>query len=309
MRLAAALSSLALIAGCDTMSAPADARKAFNQRAALIAKAWEASAAATTIRKGLTLLSIQTWRPYVDAPLDPIDENIRQTILAGRFVLHIPKQAPPEPGTVTFADGGTMTVPLVTVYDAYKQLLVPTPTCFPHEPHCVMLTITGARLTTRHLLTGRGEADVPVWRFTVAGLAKTVDQVAVAPAALTPVPPEVLGLTDPLASPRSARAGPAPDDRGPEFTGGDSLQAAAGTSLTFRTFSTEACSTVSGPLVYEDARTVVLGATVKRAPPGTSCALSLTVTRYSVTLAAPIGDRVVLDVVKGSPLFVRESLW
>jgi hypothetical protein len=279
------------------------AQKAFDKHAAQVAKVWRVSAVAATVRQGLTLFSDTQWRPNMDQPFEPLDPDVEDALLMGRFVFAIPRPPQPPPGTVTFADGGTLTVPLESAYQAYQQLLVPDPRC-PAELSCTKLTITGVQLTTRHLMTGRGEADVPVWRFTVAGIDKTVDQVAVAPSAMTPVPAEA----DALWGTGSAGVLP-PYDPALDFSFAITVKQATGTALTFRAYARQACDSLAGPLVYEDTRTVVVGMAIKHAPPDTACTGSLYMQWFTVTLASPIGGRVVLDVLSGHPMMLTAHIF
>jgi len=213
-----------------------------------------------------------------------------------------PTPAPP-PGTVTFAGGDTLTVPLETATEAYRDMAPPQPLCLPplrptppptDDPQaCTVLTITRAELVEGHLLTGRGEATVPMWRFTVAGLDRPVERVAVEPSSITQVPREqTTGVGD-----------GGSDDVTPGFTGVSSLESASGTTVTLRVFAGY-CDDDVGPLVYEDTNVVVVGAVDTRWYGG--CPAALALHRITVELAAPIGDRVVLDVVTGHPLAVRD---
>lgn len=296
-RIAAALTGMALLAGftagCTGQAAsPADAAaKAFHQRAEEIVKDWEASSVPGTIRQGLTLFSDTTWRPYFDASQLSLDGHVRDAINGEWFVLRIPHLNAPPPGTVRFAGGGTLTVPLETAYQAFDEF-AKAPAC-PPAAGCRALTITGAQLATRHMMTGRGEADVPVWRFAVAGLDQPLDQVAVAPSARGPA----------VAIDWPRYAGIDMSTHG--YVGATSLQSVNGTSVTFRAYSGDL--THLTPLVYEDARTIVLGAAAVE-PPGVPDDV-LKVYRLPVTLAAPAGDRMILDVATGYPSILDQRLF
>jgi hypothetical protein len=239
----------------------------------------------------------------------------------GWFQLRAPLLLPPPPGTIVFPDGATMKVPLETVEDAYRQIATeppagcgtegtpvvpaPLPTTRPVEPPdsappsggdgtsgstgtvpCKVLTVTELSLGTDHLLTSRGMATVPVWKFAVAGLDRPVERVAVDPAAITPPP----GIDSPGADL-------------PGIVGGQSLQSADGTALTFRVVLGH-CDVDVHPQVYEDADVVVVGAS-KTTPKGI-CDDMAVIQTLRVTLGTAMGARVVLDVSTGNPLSVTD---
>jgi hypothetical protein len=142
--------------------------------------------------------------------------------------------------------------------------------------------VTDASLATMRLATSRGEATVPAWRFTVAELVVPVLHAAVAPSAIT-APPQPRIAAD---SDLSALDGVTGD--GP---------AAAVRRLTVH-YTTGACIETNRVLIHETAGAVVLGADVVAS--GGICDDLAKHQKSAVDLAAPLGDRVLLDARTGA---------
>jgi hypothetical protein len=286
----------ALVAGCAAgkagpVSTPRDTgqpvppgiQHEFDTRAAQVAKEWEASGNAQAWQHGFV--------PLADLTVGSGGDGTEATKIAlseGWYRLRAPLPDPAPPGTVTFPDGSTMTVPLETAEDAYRQVAAPPPTdCstgVTTEPNgarepCKVLTVTAIDLGTDRLATSRGEASVPVWRFTVAGLPTPVERVAVDPRAITD-PPTTKDKSVPLR----------------DVIGAGSVSSASGTTLTFRFMGGDADRTTT-PLLYEDAGVVVVAVWYV---PGSSDLVGV-MKPLTVTLRAPLGQRVVLGV-GGDPL-------
>lgn len=313
---------LLLLAGCAApgsgpaapppASSPDSRWPAFDQRAAEVADNW---------RPG------EAWRSgYV-----PLEEG---TVLAGdpgftedskwafaqgwyRDQVALPTTTPAG-GTIHFPDG-TLRVPLVSAAAAYAELdkgdpppcagrprkppvggpgrpgpdggptIEPGPDGWvttPAAPEpCVPLTVTAVTLGSATLRTSRGPAEVPAWLFTVEGLRVPVARVAVTPSAVGAVP-----------------AGVGPSQR---VDGGvrtvQSLDAVDGARLDYKV-GTGACDGEPTPLVLEREDLVVIGAgaTSSTGP----CTMQLVLKPVTVTLKAPVGRRVVLDVGSGTALVV-----
>lgn len=321
------LLALAVVAGCAKNppggaaapgrdpSIPADVQREFDTRAADVAAAWKSSGIADNWRHGFVPLADLTLLP----PGDGTDAT-KMALGQGWYQLRAAPPPAPSRGKVVFPDGATMTVPLVQAEDAYRQIATdppagcattgtpvvpgPPPTTRPVQPPdsappsgdgggssgssgtvpCRVLTVTAVSLGTGHLLTSRGMATVPVWKFTVAGLDRPVERVAVDPSAVTPPP----GIDSPGADL-------------PGIVGGQSLQSIDGTALTFRVVLGD-CDVDIHPLAYEDADVVVVGAT--RTTPKGICDDMALIRPLRVTLGAPMGTRIVLDVSTGNPLSV-----
>lgn len=212
---------------------------------------------------------------------------------------------------IRFPDG-RLTLPLVSAAEAYRQLDrgdplpcpgrpkrpgLPTPGGPTVEPGpdgwatsttetaCLPLTVTGVTLGAVPVRTSRGEAQVPAWLFTVEELATPVAQLAVAPTAVTPVPPA-----------------PTPTQPLPEgLVAAQDMVAVDGARLTVR-LGVGACDTDITPVVLERPDVVVVGGAVTRSTG--VCTDVLKLEPVTVTLAAPLGARPVLDVFTGAPLTI-----
>ncbi len=320
--LASVLILAGLAAGCaqkttGTGSSPGQpgdsTRQAFDKRAAQVAKAWEASGNAQKWQHGFIPLTGLTLAPNGDGTA-----ATKFALVNGWYRLRAPLPHPMPQGTITFPDGSAMTVPLEPAQDAYQQIATappagcgkpePLPTAIrpvppitsvpPSAPDggsgtsgssggqepCTVLTITRIALGSDQLLTSRGEATVPGWQFTVSGLDKPVERVAVDPSAITQSP-----VTD-------GQGG-----RLDNIAAGQSLASAGGTALTFRVTLGDCDKNVT-PLVYEDTGAVVVGASYTNT--ASVCDDMALIKSFDVTLSAPVGARVVLDVVSGNPLTV-----
>ncbi|WP_328850560.1 hypothetical protein OG994_19610 [Micromonospora globbae] len=274
----------------------------FHQRAADVAGAWRPGEAWTRGYVPLEGPTLVTGDPG-------FTRDAETAFLAGwyREQTDLPATRPAD-GTIRFPDG-TLTVPLVSAAEAYRELDRGDPPPCPGRPAapprpkdgpivepgpdgwatsspqtaCTPLTVTAVRLGTAAVRTSRGEARVPAWLFTVEELTAPVARLAVAPSAVGAVP-------EPSGAPR-----PAPDG----VVGAQDLQAVEGTRLTYR-LGVGACDTDITPLVQEREDVVVVGGGVTRA--SGVCTDQLQLAPVTVTLKAPLGARAVLDVVTGAPL-------
>jgi hypothetical protein len=304
---------VALVAACGDTAADggagagdrSQAVAAFEDRAIEVLESWRAGPAATW-HDGFVPLQDLTLPP------DPAGapEDAKMALLAGwyRAAVAMPDAAA-GPGTIRFAGGGTLNVPLVTAAEAFRAIdqgdsscpgggEMPSPRVAPkiqtERPDtpvssspgpCAELTVTAVRLGTAPLHTSRGEATVPAWLFTVAELPEPVARVAVAPSAI-PAPPS--------ASP------PAP----PQFDGlvpAEDLVSVDGAKVTYR-LGVGACDENITPLVYEADDAVVVAGSVTRS--ARVCTEQLLLHPVTVALDRPLGDRPVLDALNGQPLTI-----
>lgn len=271
--------------------------EAFDQRAAEVAEAWRPAPAWRT-----GYVPLQDPTVLLGDPKFTSDTEV--AFRAGWYSdqIEVPAARPPA-GTIRFPDG-TMTTPLVSAAEAYRQLdqgdpppcegrpKAPAPTIEPGPDGtvsspvataCVPLTVTAVKLGTAGVRTSRGVADVPAWLFTVEELAAPVARVAVAPQSVTPVP-------EPTAPTR-----PGPDG----VVGAQHTERVDGARLTY-VLGVGACDTGITPLVQERADVVVVGGGVVRATG--VCTDQLKLEPVTVTLKAPLGGRPVLDVLTGQVL-------
>ncbi|MDR7279095.1 hypothetical protein [Catenuloplanes atrovinosus] len=152
---------------------------------------------------------------------------------------------------------------------------------------CAKLPVTGATLGTVPLRTSRGDATVPAWLFTVGGVPGPVARVAVAAGDTAPVP------SPSLAPPEAGNAA--------NLKGAQSLVRVAGTTIDYR-LGVGACDEQITPLAYETDEVIVLGGTATRS--AEMCTEQLVLQPVTVTLAAPAGDRLVLDAQTGQPVIL-----
>lgn len=192
-------------------------------------------------------------------------------------------------GQITYADGSRQPVGLVSAQSAYTALVPPQQGACPPKPGtstCDWAIVSKVERGTTTILTSRGEATAPTWRFTVVGLDEPIVRVAVDPADITTMP-EL-----------------APVDGRSSWTGATSAvgwQAIKGTSVTVA-LGLGACDKDPRGLVWENDDVVVIGGSVTPPDPGTACTAQLVVTPVTVTTKAPVGARPMIDVLSGRAL-------
>ena len=256
---------------------------AFVARARQVTAQWDRSTAARIWRTGLVLMDASDLTP-VPSGAGFSSQREKDAFGSGHFRLAGTLPAGPLPGLVRWADGSTLRLPLLTARAAFAELAAQRPCGGPSA--CGQLTVTGAQPGSVTVRTSRGLASVPAWRFTVAGLGWRVGEVAVARDALAVLP----------------GSGPIPP-AGQNTPGVDVLTAvsADGRTLTL-SFTGSACDAAWGAYRYESHATVVVGSWEKPAAGNTPCPAVGMPRTARVTLARPLGTRVILDVASGLPL-------
>ncbi len=266
-----------------TPAAGQDGPAAFVARAQQVTDQWERSAAARAWRTGLVLLDASDLTPI---PRDQGFGSQRQkdAFGSGHFSLAGPLPAQPLAGLVRWADGSTLRLPLLTAKAAFAELAAQRSCGGPSA--CDQLTVTGAQPGVVTVPTSRGLARVPAWRFTVAELGWPVSEVAVARSALVVLP----------------GYGPIPA-AGLNTPGVNEVTAvsADGHTLTL-SFVGSACDAAWGAYRYESGGTVVAGSWQRSSAGSAVCPAVGIPHTARVTLARPLGTRVVLDVASGLPL-------
>ncbi len=263
----------ALLAGCaQTPEAGSPTvPSAFDQRAEKVAQAWRAAGVGD---------AFVPMGPLTEAPAEGFpDGDLKLAFAEGHYTLSATLPTDAAKGTIRYADGKTAEVPVVSAETAYRALdKGDAPQGKPS------LEVTSAQAGTAGIQTSRGRAEVPSWRFTVKGLEHPVVQVAVAPEAIKPLP-----------------APPAePVEPGAHLVSAQDLTAVQGNKIDFR-LGVGACDKDIVPLVWESDDIVVIGGMVRQPPAeGVACTMQLVLQPVSVTLKAPAGDRVILDIM-GSP--------
>ena len=161
--------------------------------------------------------------------------------------------------------------------------------CSGSPPAECSLTLTSATLTKAEVSTSSGPATVPVWSFRAEGLSHPIEVVAVAPGVLVP-------WTPPTSPPGLRQAGVGLNAAGP-------LMAVDGATITIWV-GHGACDGALQAQVVEYDDLVVVGGTHTPPSAGSFCTSNQLSTLSTLTLAKPLGDRVVMDVVTGQPRFV-----
>lgn len=218
---------------------------------------------------------------------EPVGENNKVALMSGqvRAAVSLPTTTPP-PGEVRWADGTTTTVDLLSASQALDQLVRGADTSC---SDCHPLEITAARLTTGTVQMSRGPATVPVWEFTIRGTAVKVTRVAVADR-ISVVPPAWDANNPPNGvAIESARGTPDARQLTVSFVGApDGGDRPCGSDYT-------------GEAVESDLAVVVI-VIEHRNPAPAACSLVGAERTALVDLAAPLGDRAVLEVQQGLPV-------
>ena len=196
-----------------------------------------------------------------------------------------PKGAPA--GVVTWADGSSMKVPVLSEAQVFSALKNNTAgRC----PSCATtpLAVTAAQPTTMQIPTSRGTASVPAWAFTLQGVSMPVIQAALRPGSY---------VTQYSSHQPAEQLGPL----GNGFVGAVAATPAAGGRTLTLMLEGSPCETTWGGLVAEAGDVVVVGGWMHDPHPDAPCAASLVGRTVTVRLAKPLGDRVILDAATDSP--------
>ncbi len=254
-----------------------------HQRARSVLAAWAAAVAAVGGRPAVTPVGELTGQ--VGDWEEAVGDNNKRALMAGAVTTVNPlsEQAPPD-GEVAWQDGKTTKVPLLSPQAAIVAIESTTA-----EPcsDCAMLLVTDARLTSGPIQTTRGPATAPIWEFTLQGTAVKVTRVALAdPVVVSDDVGSGLGLAIDSAS---------------GTVGGNDLTVAfvgapdPGNQPCGEDYTAEA--------VESDLAVVVI---VTRHPHvalfGGACSAVGARRTATATLAAPLGDRAVLDLQQGTPV-------
>ena len=269
--LAVGLAVTALLSACGQSNSPGADASDFAKRAKSVAAAWRSSGAIAAWRNGLVPLGDLTQVISFD------DSDLKDAFAQGRIGLQGTLDDTKASGVVTFPDGTTMPVALVGAHTAYTGLAVPQGRPCASNERCAGLVVTGATLGTTTLQTSRGQATVPAWRFSVAGLSQPIVRVAIDPAS----------MTAPLAPSIDSR----PTNLGVEVA---QLIGLSGNEIRYQVWI-GACETEPRPLLHEEADIIVLGGVVTPPPPNSTCTSNLVSVNVSATTATPVGDRPLVD--------------
>ncbi len=291
------LVAVALAAGCGSSTTDpgttdtqgGDPAALFQRRAQQVADAWTRGDLLERWRTSVVAAESLTRDPdWMPRP------NLKASFGNGWVRTATALPTTPGTGTVTYADGTTVTVGTVDAQTAYDEMVNPrSGPCPPPEgtsTGCDWVTIIGARRVTASLLTARGPAKLPAWSFTVQGLPEPLVRVAV-----DAVEPGDLEPAD---------LGPSPADGRRVLLTGQDVVGHTSTSLTV-TLGSGACDTDLREHVLEIDDVVVVGGTALSPPQGQMCNSSLRLEEVTVPLEAELGDRPVVDAASGRPLLPK----
>jgi hypothetical protein len=216
---------------------------------------------------------------------EAVGDNNKRALMAGMVASDRPlsEEVPPD-GEVVWQDGTTTKVPLMSAQQAI--VAIESTTEAPCSD-CTMLLATDARLTSGPIQTSRGPATAPIWEFTLQGTAVKVTRVAIA----NPVAVASSGEGDP-------QLGLAIDSASGSVSGTELTVAFVGAPDP----GDKPCGEdYTAEAVESDLAVVVI---VTRHPHVTIGACSAVGARRTATAttAAPLGDRVVLDLQQGIPV-------
>jgi hypothetical protein len=257
---------------------------AFDERAKLVAAAWDKAGLAKEWLTGL-VLTVPPDELVIPGAKDFATGEQKVAFTFGRFTLAGQLPAAPLTGKVRWPGGATATVPLLTAAQAYRTIA--TEQSCQGQPCPPKLVVTGAEPDTLAVATSRGTATVPAWTFTVRSLASPITVAALAPGSYQTQPDHLPGLKSGNLDGFTGAA------LGRVSAGGRQIQVLVGKSP---------CDSRSGALVYETATAVIVGSWTYDAHPGASCPAVLEMRSVPVKLARPLGNRVVLSVADGRPL-------
>jgi hypothetical protein len=250
---------------------------------------WAAAVAAAGGQQGFSVSGSRTGQ-IGDWEL-AVGSNNKAALYAGlvEAAVALPTEIPP-PGEVRWDDGSTLRVPLVSAAQALQEIQADKADC----GGCTDLTplkVTAARLATGQVSTSRGPATVPTWEFSVEGTAVKITRVAVAPATTVTVSPPPWDSTNPPIglSIDSATGSATSRELTVTFTGAPK----PASELCGADYTTEA---------VESSLAVVVIVIVHPNPAHVACTLVGAIRAATVQLAAPLGDRAVLEGKEGLPV-------
>jgi hypothetical protein len=219
---------------------------------------------------------------------EDVGDNNKRALMAGLVEAdaNLPVATPPD-GEVRWQDGTTAPVALISARQAVAAINAGSPE--PCGADCTPLRITGARLTTGPIETSRGSATGPVWDLMVDGTAVTVTRVAIA---------DAIAVELPAWNPDDPPVGVAIDSASVTGDGRQLTVAFVGAPLA----GDQPCGEdYTAEAVESDVAIVVI---VTRHPHTTigACTAVGAPRTATLRLAAPLGERTVLEVQQGRPV-------
>ncbi len=279
---AAALVTAFAVAGCVFAPGATDPAPA-RQRAQAVLAAWADAVAAAG--EHAVVMPVGELTGQVGDWEEAVGDNNKRALMAGLIASDRPlsEEAPPD-GEVVWQDGTTTTVPLMS---AQQAIVAMASTTAAPCADCAMLLVTDARLTSGPIRTTRGPATAPIWEFTVEGTAVKVTRVAIASPVVVAPDEGGWGLGLAIES-----ASGAVDGR--EITVAFVGAPDPGNIACGEDYTAEA--------IESDLAVVVIVTRHPRVGLGEACSAVGARRTATATLAAPLGDRAVLDVQQGTPV-------
>ena len=257
---------------------------AFDALARQEATAWARSPLATEWRTGLVVLGADS---LSSGPSGGFPSGAAKLAFVNGDLVFTGKPPSTAPaGVVTWSNGSTMKVKPLSETQVFADL-ASSRQC----PGCATtpLAVTAVRPATMDIATSRGTASVPAWSFTLQGVSTPVTQAALPPGSYATL--NTGGLPAEKLRPLGA-----------SFVGGATVTPSAdGRTLTVG-LPGGSCETTWGGLVSEAGGVVVVGGWMHNPNPDQAYAGVLLLRKVTVHLAAPLGDRVVLDGATGQPV-------
>jgi hypothetical protein len=283
----AALALAAGTSGCGLLPSRDDSAKLHQQAQAALTRWTDAVAAAggqsAFVPVGELTGQVGDWE-------EAVGSNNKMTLMAGlvEASVSLPTETPPD-GEARWQNGTTTAVRLLSAQKAMSDLKADA-TGSPC-PECVPLQITGARLTTGPIDTSRGPAVAPIWEFTLKGTAVRVTRVAIA---------DGVAVVPPPWDPNNAPVGISIDSAtgtvgGRQLTVGFTGAPDPGSQPCGADYTAEA---------VESQTAVVVIVTEHANGLPVPCTAVGALRTAEVALAAPLGDRAVLEVKEGRPVAV-----
>lgn len=280
----ACLSLVLLLSSCGASPSGSSGASSdeFETRAREVAERWQTSADDRAWRKGFVALEVLNPYGWKYVKRIPSWVNLSSHNGTWRLAAELPADSPAR-ADVRWPDGEVSQVPLITAASAYEEFSEPPGLIEEECPAkgCRPLRVTGAKLGKVPLETSRGTIRVPAWMFTVEGVEQKKVHVAVDPAAVTVRPERIPG--------------------GSEEVMAFDLVTGKPDELLLR-YGYGACDTVHGVRAYETDQVVVVDVDEENTSPGEPCPAILESATATVTLARPLGERLVLDSGTGVPV-------
>ncbi|MFC5834155.1 hypothetical protein [Nonomuraea insulae] len=282
MRIFPAIALLALAAACGTTEASVTADP-FTDRAQQVAERWQSSVERGPWIEGYVPLRNLTLE--LDWGRMPRWVGRSMINAAWKLEIELPAEAP-APAELRWADGSTLSVPLLAATAVYTGLSKPKSFVDEECPAngCRPLRVIAVARGEATTPSNRGDVRVPTWEFTVKGVPEPIRRVAVDPAAMGGPPRP---LADGIQEVKTYEVR-APTDLQLSFLHGT-------------------CDTTYGSRVHETPEAVIVDVDVRQDDVDICNAMGK-IDRIGVTLRKPLGRRVVLDSSSGLPLLPQSDI-